>query len=80
MGGPGTVCIEDMLVRDLQWQTRLYVDGGNLLAPKPVVLSERNPRMVERGLIHRNLADVGFDELLLQNKVCCSTKIVLFFN
>ena len=69
MGGPGTVFFQDMLVRDLEWQTRLYVDGGNLELPKPVVLVEKNPRFIERNMVHRNLADVGFEELLLQNMV-----------
>ena len=69
VGGPGTVFIEDMLVRDLLWKSRLYVNGDHLDPPKPVVLNERNPRMVERGLVHRNLADIGFDELMLEKKV-----------
>ena len=69
MGGPGTVFMEDMLVRDLAWQARLYVDGGGLEPPKPVVVAERNPRVVQHGLTEPNHAHVHLDHLMLQRKV-----------
>ena len=70
--------MEDMLVRDLQWHSRLYVDGRNVQPPKPLVVYERNPRAQEYGLIHENGADLFFDHVLLENNV--SEKLERFEN
>ena len=68
-GGPGTVFAEDTLQRGQRWQSRLYVDGRGRGEDKPLVIYERNPRVVELGLENDNKADVSFDELMLTNEV-----------
>lgn len=69
MGGPGTVFIQDMLVRDLDWKYRLYVDGRDLDPPKPLVINETNPLVHTHNVIHDNEASISFDHLMLKNKV-----------
>ncbi len=69
IGGPGTVFIEDMLVQDITWSRRLYLDGRNVDPPKPVIISERNPRVQMMQITEENNAHVAFDEVLLQNMV-----------
>lgn len=70
MGGPGTVFFEERL-SGTEWQSRLYIDGRGLQIPKPVVLSQINPRLARENLtiFDSNKAAVHFDHLLLQNRV-----------
>ena len=53
------------------WQSRLYIDGQDLGKPKPVVVSEVNPRVARENLTidDDNGAPVHFDHLLLKNRV-----------
>lgn len=70
MGGPGTVFFEEKITKTT-WQSRLYIDGQNLDIPKPVIVSEVNPRLARENIIieDNNGAWLHFDHLLLQNKV-----------
>ena len=70
MGGPGTVFFEERLTKT-EWQSRLYIDGRDLGVPKPVVVSEVNPRVARENLTidDDNGAPVHFDHLLLENRV-----------
>ena len=67
-GGPGTVFVEDKTGL-FTYQSRLYIDGKNLEKPKPVIVIERNPRIVQSGDDIDNDADLNFDHLMLNNKV-----------
>ena len=69
VGGPGSVFLQDMLVRNLDWEYRLYVDGQNTDPPKPLVINETNPLVHTYGVVHDNFASISFDHLLLKNKV-----------
>ena len=51
------------------YQSRLYLDGKDLFPPKPVIVNERNPRIVANGDDIDNDADLNFDHLMLNNKV-----------
>lgn len=70
MGGPGTVFFEERLTKTV-WQSRLYIDGQGLKKPKPIILSEINPRIARENLTIEddNGAHVHFDHLLLKNRV-----------
>lgn len=66
-GGPGTVFVEDSL--GLEYQRRLYLDGNDLEIPKPVVIWERNPTVVDANETLPNDADIHFDHVMLNRKV-----------
>ena len=72
-GGPGTVLIEDRMSGGLDseytYQSRLYLDGKDLLPPKPVIVDERNPRVVASNEDLDNGADLNFDHLMLNKRV-----------
>lgn len=68
MGGPGTVFIEDK-TSEFEYQSRLYLDGKNLSPAKPVVIWEKNPRVLASNETLDNNADVSFDHLMLNKKV-----------
>lgn len=68
MGGPGTVFIEDK-TSEFEYQSRLYLDGQNLSPAKPVVIWEKNPRVLASNETLDNNADVSFDHLMLNKKV-----------
>ncbi|KAH3880016.1 hypothetical protein DPMN_003928 [Dreissena polymorpha] len=65
-GGPGTVFIEDKK-GPFEYQSRLYIDGRNLLIPKPVVVNELNPRHVTDSTQKTtNNANLDFEHLTVQ--------------
>lgn len=66
-GGPGTVYVEEDVGEKLV--RRLYIDNQNARPAKVFVLRERNPKTVRRNATEENLADFGFDELMLQGEV-----------
>lgn len=69
MGGPGSVLVEDC-VQDYYCQTRLYLDGNMLQKPKPLIITEKNPRLAEKqSQPIPNGADISIDELMLNNMV-----------
>ena len=70
-GGPGSVFVQDMLVRNTEWEFRLYVDGQNAEPPKPLFINETNPIIHRHGIVHDNMASLSFDHMLLQHKVSC---------
>ena len=57
---------------------RLYLDGNNLVLPKPVVVYELNPRHVTNaasGLVNTNGANLDFEHVMLNRNVssCANT-------
>ena len=68
-GGPGSVFMQDMIVRDREWHSRLYVDGNGVDPPKPLIIDAKNPVYEQYNIEVDNKADVHFDELMLNNKV-----------
>lgn len=51
---------------------RLYIDGQNLMLPKPLVVSEINPRHVrdaEKGIETSNKAQLDFEHVMLVQQV-----------
>ena len=71
MGGPGTVFIEDR-VAEFTYQSRLYLDGRDLATPKPVVVTEKNPRHADSEKPNTNDAHLDFEHLVLNNIVSLS--------
>ena len=67
-GGPGTVFIEDRL-SEFEYQSRLYLDGNDIYHAKPVIIWEKNPRVLASNETLDNNADVSFDHLMLNKKV-----------
>ena len=76
IGGPGSVFMEDMLVRGITWENRLYVDGQNVDIPKPLVVYEKNPRVLAYSNELDNNADVSFDHVMLMKKVFHCREVV----
>ncbi len=66
-GGTGTAYAEQF--ENGTWYNRLYLDNQNVDPPKPLILSERNPRTVREDRTEHNFADYAFDELMLKNRV-----------
>lgn len=68
IGGPGSVFVEDRVTL-YTYQSRLYVDGNSLTSPKPLVVWERNPRIVSNNVPIDNGAHLNFDHMMLNRKV-----------
>ena len=62
-----------MFIEDKQetftYQSRLYLDDGNLYPPKPVVVIEKNPRHADAAKPTTNNADLDFEHIILNNMV-----------
>jgi hypothetical protein len=72
IGGPGTILIEDEYpgagTTGPTWYTRLYLDGQNVIPPKPLYLNERNPRTIANGANETNNADYAFNFAMIINE------------